>query len=85
MCINESISVHRTQANANIHTVVTLTFRCFFHLGLDYPGVGPEHAYLKDSGRASYVAVTDKQAMEAFFEVSKTEGNYTLLLLYLLH
>jgi len=42
--------------------------------GLDYPGVGPEHAYLKDSGRASYVAVTDKQAMEAFFEVSKTEG-----------
>jgi tryptophan synthase len=42
--------------------------------GLDYPGVGPEHAFLKDSGRASYVAVTDKQAMEAFFEVSKTEG-----------
>jgi len=42
--------------------------------GLDYPGVGPEHAYLKDIGRAEYVAVTDKQAMEAFFEVSKTEG-----------
>lgn len=42
--------------------------------GLDYPGVGPEHAFLKDSGRASYIAVTDKQAMEAFFEVSKTEG-----------
>merc|ERR1711871_1427437 len=42
--------------------------------GLDYPGVGPEHAFLKDSGRASYVAVTDKQALEAFFEVSKTEG-----------
>lgn len=42
--------------------------------GLDYPGVGPEHAFLKDSGRATYVAVTDKQAMEAFFEVSKTEG-----------
>lgn len=42
--------------------------------GLDYPGVGPEHAFLKDSGRAQYVAVTDKQALEAFFEVSKTEG-----------
>ena len=42
--------------------------------GLDYPGVGPEHAFLKDSLRATYVAVTDKQALEAFFEVSKTEG-----------
>ncbi len=42
--------------------------------GLDYPGVGPEHAYLKDSGRAEYVAVTDAQAMEAFFEVSRSEG-----------
>ena len=36
--------------------------------GLDYPGVGPEHAFLKDSGRAKYVAVTDKQALEAFFD-----------------
>jgi len=42
--------------------------------GLDYPGVGPEHAFYKDSGRANYAAVTDKQAMEAFFECSKTEG-----------
>jgi len=42
--------------------------------GLDYPGVGPEHAFLKDSGRAVYVPVTDKQALEAFFEISKTEG-----------
>jgi len=41
---------------------------------LDYPGVGPEHAFLKDSGRATYVSVTDKQAMEAFFELSKSEG-----------
>lgn len=47
---------------------------CSISAGLDYPGVGPEHAFLKDSGRAEYVAVTDKQAMEAFFEVSKTEG-----------
>lgn len=42
--------------------------------GLDYPGVGPEHAYWKDIGRAEYRAVTDDQAMEAFFLVSKTEG-----------
>eukprot|EP00601_Ochromonadales_sp_CCMP2298_P008820 CAMPEP_0173203052 /NCGR_PEP_ID=MMETSP1141-20130122/19312_1 /TAXON_ID=483371 /ORGANISM="non described non described, Strain CCMP2298" /LENGTH=692 /DNA_ID=CAMNT_0014128481 /DNA_START=189 /DNA_END=2267 /DNA_ORIENTATION=- len=42
--------------------------------GLDYPGVGPEHAWLKDTGRAEYVAVTDKEALEAFFEISKTEG-----------
>mmetsp|Transcript_24440 Transcript_24440/g.26716 ORF Transcript_24440/g.26716 Transcript_24440/m.26716 type:complete len:717 (-) Transcript_24440:155-2305(-) len=42
--------------------------------GLDYPGVGPEHAYFKDIGRAEYVPVTDKQAMEAFFEFSKAEG-----------
>jgi tryptophan synthase beta chain len=42
--------------------------------GLDYPGVGPEHSYLKDSGRASYVAVTDSQAMEAFELLSASEG-----------
>ncbi|MFW5935709.1 MAG: tryptophan synthase subunit beta [Candidatus Hadarchaeota archaeon] len=42
--------------------------------GLDYPGVGPEHAYLKESGRAEYVAVDDDQALKAFMELSKTEG-----------
>ncbi|MSY09723.1 MAG: tryptophan synthase subunit beta, partial [Actinobacteria bacterium] len=42
--------------------------------GLDYPGVGPEHAYLHDIGRAEYRAITDKQAMEAFDLLSKTEG-----------
>jgi tryptophan synthase beta chain len=42
--------------------------------GLDYPGVGPEHSYLKDSGRASYVAVTDQEALEGFQLLSKTEG-----------
>ncbi len=42
--------------------------------GLDYPGVGPEHAWLKESGRAEYVAVTDDQALKAFVELSKTEG-----------
>jgi tryptophan synthase beta chain len=42
--------------------------------GLDYPGVGPEHAYLADSGRASYRAVTDAQAMDAFALLCRTEG-----------
>jgi len=42
--------------------------------GLDYPGVGPEHSYLKDSGRATYVAVTDEEALEGFKLLSKTEG-----------
>jgi len=42
--------------------------------GLDYPGVGPEHAWLKDSGRASYVAVTDDEAVAAFNECCRTEG-----------
>ena len=42
--------------------------------GLDYPGVGPEHAYLHDIGRAEYRAITDDQAMHAFALLSKTEG-----------
>jgi tryptophan synthase beta chain len=42
--------------------------------GLDYPGVGPEHSYLKDSGRATYVAVTDTEALAAFNLLSRTEG-----------
>jgi len=42
--------------------------------GLDYPGVGPEHAYLHDIGRAEYRAITDAQAMEAFSLLSKSEG-----------
>ena len=42
--------------------------------GLDYPGVGPEHAWLKDSGRARYVAVTDDEALEAFHALTRTEG-----------
>jgi tryptophan synthase beta chain len=42
--------------------------------GLDYPGVGPEHAYLRDSGRATYAAVTDEQALRAFRELTQLEG-----------
>ena len=42
--------------------------------GLDYPGVGPEHSYWKDIGRAKYVSVTDDEAMEAFRQLNRTEG-----------
>lgn len=42
--------------------------------GLDYPGVGPEHAWLKDNGRANYVAVNDEEALSAFHDLTRTEG-----------
>jgi tryptophan synthase beta chain len=42
--------------------------------GLDYPGVGPEHSYLKESGRATYVSVTDDEALAAFEQLARSEG-----------
>ncbi len=42
--------------------------------GLDYPGVGPEHAYLKDVGRAEYVSITDDEALQAFHDLCRLEG-----------
>jgi len=42
--------------------------------GLDYPGVGPEHSYLKDIGRAEYVSITDEESLQAFHRLSRTEG-----------
>jgi tryptophan synthase beta chain len=42
--------------------------------GLDYPGVGPEHAWLKDTGRANYVAINDDEALAAFHDLTRTEG-----------
>jgi tryptophan synthase beta chain len=42
--------------------------------GLDYPGVGPEHAYLKDTGRVAYESVTDYEALDAFFKLARREG-----------
>ncbi len=42
--------------------------------GLDYPGVGPEHSYFKETGRATYVSITDKEALEAFHMLAQTEG-----------
>ena len=48
--------------------------RIRFRPGLDYPGVGPEHAWLKDTRRAEYVAVTDDEALAAFHECCRIEG-----------
>ena len=42
--------------------------------GLDYPGVGPEHAWLKDTGRAEYVSITDDEALAAFHDCCRIEG-----------
>ena len=42
--------------------------------GLDYPGVGPEHCWLKDTGRAEYVAITDDEALKAFNDLCRFEG-----------
>jgi tryptophan synthase beta chain len=42
--------------------------------GLDYPGVGPEHSWLKDIGRANYVSVTDAEALDAFHQLTRVEG-----------
>ena len=42
--------------------------------GLDYPGVGPEHAWLNDAGRARYVSITDAEALEGFQALCRTEG-----------
>ena len=42
--------------------------------GLDYPGVGPEHAYLADSGRARYVSATDEEVLAALVKLARTEG-----------
>ncbi|NBX98742.1 MAG: pyridoxal-phosphate dependent enzyme, partial [Burkholderiaceae bacterium] len=42
--------------------------------GMDYPGVGPEHSWLKDSGRADYVAITDAEALKAFHDCCQIEG-----------
>ena len=42
--------------------------------GLDYPGVGPEHAYLRDIGRVEYQSATDQQALKSFHDLTKTEG-----------
>ncbi|MFM2055037.1 MAG: tryptophan synthase subunit beta [Pseudomonadota bacterium] len=63
---------NRTYILQDAHGQITETHS--ISAGLDYPGVGPEHAYLKDIGRAEYVGITDKEALEAFHHLCRTEG-----------
>ncbi len=63
---------NRTYLLQNEHGQITETHS--ISAGLDYPGVGPEHAYLKDIGRAEYVGVTDDDALAAFHRLCRTEG-----------
>jgi tryptophan synthase beta chain len=51
-----------------------LCLLCFVCCSLDYPGIGPEHSFLRDVGRAEYYAVTDDEALEAFQRLSELEG-----------
>lgn len=56
------------------HALIVFTQSGFFLIRLDYPGIGPEHAFFHDSGRAEYHSVTDEQALAAFERVSRLEG-----------
>jgi tryptophan synthase beta chain len=66
--LHGSLSYLLQDARGQVHPAHSIS------AGLDYPGVGPEHSYLKDSGRATYVAVTDRQALEGFALLSRMEG-----------
>jgi tryptophan synthase beta chain len=66
--LHGALSYLLQDANGQVHPAHSIS------AGLDYPGVGPEHAYLHESGRAEYVAVTDAQALEAFGVLSRLEG-----------
>ncbi len=63
---------NRTYLIEDVHGQITETHS--ISAGLDYPGVGPEHAWLKDTGRANYVAVTDDDALKAFHKLTQVEG-----------
>jgi tryptophan synthase beta chain len=66
--LHGSLSYLLQDASGQVHPAHSIS------AGLDYPGVGPEHAFLKDTGRAKYVAVTDRQALEGFKLLSRLEG-----------
>ena len=66
--LHGSMSYLLQDAHGQVHPAHSIS------AGLDYPGVGPEHAYLKDSGRAQYVAVTDEAALRGFLTLSRFEG-----------
>jgi len=66
--LHGSLSYVLQDENGQVHPAHSIS------AGLDYPGVGPEHSYLKDSGRAEYVAVSDRDALEGFALLSRLEG-----------
>jgi len=66
--LHGSLSYLLQDANGQVHPAHSIS------AGLDYPGVGPEHAYLKDTGRAQYVAVTDRDALAGFATLARLEG-----------
>jgi len=66
--LHGSLSYLLQDENGQVHPAHSIS------AGLDYPGVGPEHSFLKDSGRAKYVAVSDREALEGFALLSRLEG-----------
>jgi tryptophan synthase beta chain len=66
--LHGSLSYLLQDANGQVHPAHSIS------AGLDYPGVGPEHSWLKDTGRATYVAVSDREALEGFTLLSRSEG-----------
>jgi tryptophan synthase beta chain len=66
--LHGSLSYLLQDASGQVHPAHSIS------AGLDYPGVGPEHAHLKDTGRATYAAVTDREALEGFKLLSRLEG-----------
>jgi tryptophan synthase beta chain len=66
--LHGSLSYLLQDADGQVHPAHSIS------AGLDYPGVGPEHSFLKDSGRATYVSVTDHQALDGFAALARLEG-----------
>jgi tryptophan synthase beta chain len=66
--LHGSLSYLLQDADGQVHPAHSIS------AGLDYPGVGPEHSFLKDSGRAMYVSVTDNQALDGFAALARLEG-----------
>ena len=66
--LHGSLSYLLQDAHGQVHPAHSIS------AGLDYPGVGPEHAFLKDSGRATYVAIDDREALSGFAMLSRLEG-----------
>jgi tryptophan synthase beta chain len=67
-CFTGSLSYLLQDENGQVHPAHSIS------AGLDYPGVGPEHSYLKETGRALYVSVTDNEAVEGLGILSRLEG-----------